>query len=120
MSVANECPFVRAADLYFAAGFSPFPIPPRNGSPAKAPPPVGWTGHDGRWATQSQIDEWKEKAVPGTNIGIRLPQECVGIDVDNYGDAGGGQTLKQLETKYGELPPTWISTSRSDGISGIR
>ena len=32
--------------------------------------------------------------------------------------AGGDVSLKQLVEKYGPLPPTWWSTSRSDG-SGI-
>lgn len=115
----TDCPFTRAADTYFELGFSPFPIPPHvGGAPQKSPPPVGYTGHEGKWVTQKQIDIWKEEALPGTNIGIRLPKGLVGIDVDGY--KGGWETLKKLEKELGELPPTWTSTSRNDGKSGIR
>ena len=56
--------------------------------------------------------------IPGTEY------EVIGIDVDHYISGGkekfGGDQLKELEAKLGPLPPTWISSSRSDGISGIR
>jgi hypothetical protein len=45
--------------------------------------------------------------------------EVVGIDVDDYGDKHGGKQLKELEAEHGELPKTWISTSRALP-SGIR
>lgn len=44
----------------------------------------------------------------------------VGIDVDAYGDKPGAQTLEALFAECGALPATWLSTSRGDGISGIR
>ena len=48
----------------------------------------------------------------------------VGIDVDDYSDdskkKAGGKTLRELEKEYGKLPTTWTSSSRNDGVSGIR
>jgi hypothetical protein len=55
----------------------------------------------------------------GSNIALRLPDDVIGIDVDMYDGKRGRVTLAELETKWGELPPTWWSTSRNDG-SGIR
>jgi hypothetical protein len=49
-----------------------------------------------------------------------MPANVVGVDVDHYGDKTGGDTLTQLVEKFGALPPTVMSTSRDDGISGIR
>ena len=51
--------------------------------------------------------------------------EVIGIDVDDHRDDPlkpkvGGEQLQYLEQKYGELPNTWTSSSRADGVSGIR
>src|SRR6185312_10113039 len=37
-----------------------------------------------------------------------------------YGAKHGGRTLAECEARWGALPPTSRSTSRDDGISGIR
>ncbi len=48
----------------------------------------------------------------------------VGIDVDDYEDKSkkkrGGAVLAKLEHDLGKLPATWTSSSRNDGVSGIR
>ena len=44
----------------------------------------------------------------------------IGLDVDAYDQKIGGMVLWQLEQNHGPLPPTWRSTSRDDGTSGIR
>ena len=55
-----------------------------------------------------------------SNIAIRMPDGVIGIDVDHYDGKTGGDTLAQLESDLGPLPATYISTSRDDGVSGIR
>lgn len=108
--------FGRAAHAYLAAGWpSILPLPPR----AKWPPPEGFTGRNGTWPTRQQVDEWADSR-PDGNLALRLPDDVIGIDVDSYGDKPGGQTLAQLEQELGPLPATVMSTSRGDGISGIR
>lgn len=100
---------------YFRAGWSPLPLPTR----AKKWPPKGWTGRDGAWPSGADVHAWTEQH-PDGNIGIRLPVDVFGIDVDHYDNKPGGLTLHQLEQKYGPLPATWRTTSRDDGFSGIR
>lgn len=108
--------YADAALTYRGAGWrSAFPLPPN----AKKFPPTGITGWAGRWPTQDDYDAWQE-ARPDGNIGLRLHEDQLGIDVDAYGDKDGGQTLTELEHDLGTLPDTWLSTSRSDGVSGIR
>ncbi len=46
--------------------------------------------------------------------------DYIGIDVDHYGNKRGGDTLTEAERRWGPLPPTHVSTSRPDGVSGIR
>jgi len=85
----------------------------------KSPPPKGFTGEDGVDPNSEQIDIWREKEGDG-NTALRLPDGAVGVDVDAYDAKQGGATLEALETTWGPLPPTWISTSRIDTVSGIR
>ena len=45
----------------------------------------------------------------------------IGIDVDAYDAKTGGLTLKEAESRWGPLPPTYRSSSRiDDDVSGIR
>jgi hypothetical protein len=66
---------------------------------------------------------WAEDS-PNASVALRVPPGVVGIDVDNYVKNGkmklGARTLAHAIDLWGELPPTWASTSRTDGISGIR
>ena len=108
-------PFAAAASRYRRLGWSgTLPLP----WGAKTPPPPGFTGRDGGWPSDSQIEDWL-KAAEAHNIAIRLPEDVIGLDVDLYDDKPGLETVKELVSRFGLLPATWNSTSRTDG-SGIR
>ena len=109
-------PYAAAAQTYWAAGWRGIlPIP--HGQ--KAPVPVGWTGRDGAWPSFADIHAWTEDH-GGGNIALRLPPGVLGIDCDHYGNKPGGAVLADWESRLGPLPATWRTTSRDDGISGIR
>jgi hypothetical protein len=95
------------ARVYLAAGWSPIPLP----AGQKWPPPNGVTGWNGRYTTTADLTRqgWDWTG----NIGIRLPPDVIGIDIDAYN--GGLAALAELEQRYGPLPPTVLSTSRTDG-----
>jgi len=120
MSAASENavgPFGHAAPIYRRAGWQDtLPLPPRR----KFPPPSAWTGREGHHVSGADLAEWLDSA-SGGNVALRLPVDVVGIDVDHYKDGrAGGDILADLEERCGPLPHTWISTSRRDGVSGIR
>lgn len=101
---------------YLDAGWQGvLPLPPGS----KGPPPEGFTGYQGVWPTETLIIQWRKKH-PDANIGLRLPKGVIGIDVDAYAGKPGAKTLEDLEVELGPLPPTWVITSRDDGVSGIR
>ncbi|WP_166906172.1 bifunctional DNA primase/polymerase [Mycobacterium sp. DL440] len=54
------------------------------------------------------------------SLGVRLPAGVLGIDVDAYDGKNGKATLEDWERQFGSLPPTYLITARSDGVSGIR
>jgi putative DNA primase/helicase len=85
----------------------------------KYPPPNGWTGHGAPMPSAADVTAWQETH-GDRNIGLRLPPGVLGLDVDAYPGKRGGETLAALVAKFGELPPTWITTARTDGVSGIR
>ena len=108
-----------SAPNYLEAGWvGVLPLP----AGEKFPPPSGYTGEDGVDPDREQIEAWRRERGDG-NVALRLPDDVVGVDVDNYGGKNGGGTLKSLEGRWGVLPPTWVSTSRrdtGDPVSGIR
>lgn len=111
----NGTPFHRAAAEYLAAGWSPFPLPHKK----KSPPPKGYTGYAGADTTPDAVAVWAKGR--GGNVGLRMPECVLGIDVDNYGTKNGGDTYADAEDRLGPLPPTWRSTARhADTVSGIR
>jgi hypothetical protein len=113
---AEEPGYGSEAVDYWQAGFrGVLPLPYGK----KFPPPKGWTGYDAPWPSFPDIQAWVEEQ-PGGNLGLRLPNTVVGIDVDGYNDKRGGLTLEYAETLWGKLPDTVRSTSRIDGVSGIR
>ena len=111
-------PFAHAAQLYLDAGWSPLPLFP-GPKKKKGIPPAGFTGSAGRMATQEDVDRWLATDA-GRPIAVRLPGTVIGIDVDAYVPKNGGERLRALEAELGELPPSWKSTARLDGVSGIR
>jgi hypothetical protein len=115
---SNDCIYARGATLYRAAGWhAPLPFPPGS----KFPPPKGYTGHEGRWPDDEQIAAWATGQPPLSNIALRVNYGLIGIDVDAYDPKTGGRTLKEAESRWGALPPTYRSTSRiADAVSGIR
>jgi len=109
-------PFKEYAQEYFDKGWSPVPLPYKK----KANPPSGYTGRSAtKLVDQAAIDKWLKTNIL-QNIAIRIPDDMIGLDVDNYEGHGGAETLAELEEKHGTLPDTCLVTSRDDGISGIR
>lgn len=101
----------KVALAYLARGWPVLPLP----LGAKAPPPDGLTGQGGRDLTSVEVEA---HAWSPSNIGVRMPPDVIGLDVDAY--RGGLDTLRELIKRHGKLPPTFISHSgRNDG-SGIR
>lgn len=124
MSAATDTPFAKTAHRYLAAGWSPLPLP----AGAKANPPTGYTGANGRRPGPDDLEQWLEHGitvagrmlVPAGNVAIRVPDTVVGVDVDQYGDKRGhDELLAELERLDTQLPETWISTARPQP-AGIR
>ena len=90
-------------------------MPPK----AKLPPPKGYTGHDGLTPSYADVHTWAQEW-PGDNLALRLPDGVIGIDVDAYEPKTGAATLCEAEKCWGALPPSYRSTSRTDGVSGVR
>ncbi|TDP97657.1 DNA polymerase [Labedaea rhizosphaerae] len=85
----------------------------------KHPPPVGFTGADGRDTEPLQLVQWVGSH-GAHSIALRLPDNgewaVIGVDVDHY-DKGkvakrGAETLAAREAEWGSLPDTWCSTAR--------
>lgn len=113
-------PYAEGAPLYVGRGWvTPLPLP----FGAKFPPPEGFTGDRGRAPSPGEVTAWSEDANPH-NLGIRLPGNVIGVDVDDYLDKAGADELAKLEADLGPLPATCCSTSRGDddgpGASSIR
>lgn len=115
--MTGRTPYADAAMTYLARGWAPLPLPARE----KSEPPKGWTGHGAPWPSGADVQAWVDDGHAAGNIGIRMPDDVIGIDVDDYGDNRGGETLAKLEAEHGTLPPSPKSTSRPDDpVSGIR
>ncbi|GAB3080898.1 hypothetical protein GCM10027053_51700 [Intrasporangium mesophilum] len=109
-------PYAQAAKTYWAAGWKGcLPLP----AGSKGPVPKGFTGNAGAWPSFPDLMAWMEDKGAG-NVALRLPPDVLGIDVDHYDGKPGGAVLGLLEGQLGALPPTWRTTSRDDGSSGIR
>ncbi|TNM69158.1 hypothetical protein FHN55_05075 [Streptomyces sp. NP160] len=109
-------PFADGAEDVYQSGLgSPFPLPPR----CKAEPPRGITGAAGVDLSWPDILATIEDN-PTANLGMRVADDVVGIDVDGYAGKQGAQTVRRAEGVLEPLPRTFTSTSRNDGVSGIR
>lgn len=105
-----------AAQDYWAAGWrSILPLPRGR----KFPPPTDYTGNLALVPSYADIMAWAEDH-PDGNLALVPPAGVIGIDVDAYDAKRGGDTLAAAESAWGALPPTVRSTSRTDGVSGIR
>lgn len=109
-------PYASAAPIYLEVGWHGcIPVDPAD----KGGVPAGFTGRGGGDATPENV-AWWVRSKPGHNVGLRLPADLVGIDVDAYGNKRGAETLADAVARWGALPATYVSTSRDDGVSGIR
>jgi P4 family phage/plasmid primase-like protien len=75
--------------------------------------PTGFSGRAGSDPDDAQVERWIETHAGG-NVGLRLPDDVLGIDVDAYGDKHGDATISYVAEQLGagDLPPTWTSTAR--------
>lgn len=108
-------PFKQFALDYFDRGWLPLPLPPGE----KSPPPKGYTGHY-ESPTLEVIERWIEEQPDRSNIGLRVPDGIIGVDIDAYKGKQGGASFGALTEALGVLPPTWSLSARADGLSGIR
>jgi hypothetical protein len=106
-----EGPFEVAAEAYRDADMGPIALP----SKAKWPPVEGWTGakHRGVYAVTDADLRFQAGMRREANLGVRLPEDVVGIDIDVRN--GGDTTVALTAARLGPLPPTMSSTSRDDG-----
>ncbi|WP_242908694.1 bifunctional DNA primase/polymerase [Actinomadura terrae] len=110
-------PYAQAYDPYRRAGWTGvLPLPAHR----KKPVPRGWTGSGGAWPSFADCAAWADGPEGAGNIALRLPPGVIGVDVDNYDAKAGAATLADAEARWGVLPATWRTTSRDDGVSGIR
>lgn len=95
-------PYGLAALTYFEAGFSPLPAMGKllrvKGASGRHPEP-----------SKEQIEKWT-KTDGQFNIALRLPEDVIGLDIDEY--KGDLARLEALENSLGKLPLTWNSDSR--------
>lgn len=121
-------PFTLASKSYAEAGWRPLPLPAKR----KSSPPEDWTGsvkkHSAEMPSMARLAEWA-KEYPNGNIAISPPKGVIGIDVDAYEAKAGAATFTAAAEAWGELPNTWMSTSRPEPdsapmhlgmVSGIR
>ena len=113
----ESTPYGHAAHLYRGGGWSPIPLPARR----KSPPPTGWTGYDAPVVSGADIQAWIDAGLSGSNVGLRLPDTVLGLDVDAYDGKPGENTMRTAIDRLGTLPTAPRSTSRgADDLSGIR
>lgn len=112
----SEPGYSRAAQAYWDKGWRGI-LPLKPGT--KWPPPTGYTGYAGSDPSFADITAWSDDFIDG-NLCLRLPAGVVGIDIDAYGAKTGAATLEEAQRRWGELPDGPRTTSRDDGVSGIR
>lgn len=101
--------FLPHALAYCKADWPVFPLAPRS----KVPLVAGGHGHlDG--TTDPDVTRRRWEAAPFANIGARVPDGLVVLDVDPR--HGGFDSLRALEECHGALPPTLTSWTGSGGV----
>lgn len=112
-------PYGEAALAYIKAGW-PEALPIwKGGTRDKQPMVKGYHGREGSWPDDTTARMWAGRYARA-NIALRLPRWVIGLDVDEYDDKHGFDSLCELQDDLGTLPKTFVSTSRTDGVSGIR
>lgn len=116
---ANHIGYAKAFQDYFDKGWRGI-LPLRHGS--KWPPPKNFTGYGNPDPSYADIMSWaNDDLFAGGNLGLRLPDGVIGIDVDEYGAKNGARTFAEAIARWGPLPPAPRTTSRiGNPISGIR
>ena len=100
-------------------GWGPLPLP----TGKKAMPPKGFTGAGSPMPSYADwYTIYEEQSARWGNLGTRIPENVVGVDVDAYGDKNGAATFALLGGV--DYPPTVVLSARFragyDGKSGIR
>lgn len=108
-------PFIDATHMLQASRLGGV-LPLRYGR--KSPPPTGYTGRGAPYPRPEQIEVWRRTG-RFQGIALRLAPGLLGVDVDMYDGKQGRESYERLTAECGELPATWMVTSRDDG-SGIR
>ena len=108
--------YADAADQYWRQGWRGV-LPLRRGR--KIAPPAGFTGKAGVEPSYPDVMSWAE-LYPDGNLCLRMADGVIGIDVDAYGAKTGAAALTEAQQRWGALPETVLTTSREDGVSGIR
>lgn len=100
-------------------GWGPIPLP----TGKKAQPPEGFTGQKHpRPSYADWYTEYSDNPAAWGNLGVRVPDGVVGVDVDAYDGKNGAATWDLIGHDY---PPTVRLSSRFipgkyDSVSGIR
>ena len=104
----------RAQGLYLAAGWTNvLPLPAKK----KKPVPVGFTGYKWRTPTPEDLARLANE-FPDGNTAVHTGDTLIGFDKDCHSGKTGAATMAEAQRRFGELEPTWSSSSRDDG-SGI-
>lgn len=115
----RDGPYGDSALAYVKAGW-PEVLPIwKGGQKDKQPMVRGYHGRDGAWPDDTTNKLWARRYARA-NIALRLSRWIIGLDVDQYDNKYGGESLGDLQDQLGPLPATFVSTARTDGVSGIR
>jgi AAA domain/Bifunctional DNA primase/polymerase, N-terminal len=116
-AAAARTPYASSARYYLKLGFSPLPLPARS----KTEPPKDWTGRGAPMASAADVEDFRlHHPDRNGNVCLRLPPGVIGVDVDAYKSAGHAAAWQDLVGAHGPLPEAPWSSSRDDGVSGIR
>lgn len=119
--MTQPTPYGDGALLYFSRGWTDvFPVGSDAIPLAKSPVPVGVTGYDAPPVGWERIKRATTTRAARRNLGLRMPRQVIGIDVDDYEDHDGGATLARAEAVLGPLPATYRNSARGNGNSGHR
>lgn len=89
---------------------------------AACPDCISYSGYGGVDPSYADMLTWAQsERYRGGNLGLRLPDGLVAIDIDAYGAKTGAKAFAEAVKRWGPLPPTIRSTSRdNDFLSGMR